>query len=471
MGASVDRFALGMVVLAAAAACSDMAPARAQLLVYVDTDAHVSSELLVRADLSGDATVDTLRVDLLDGTGRTNTFFVADSASWPVSFGLLPGTSAPARVRLRLFRVLFANAGVENGGAVLDPPPEVAIDRLISLYWPDSGVRSVRIVLAADCLGKPSSFLSPVSTCVDAARRSAGPTVGVDSLEGPPPASSVGTWRPALDVPCSSRPVPGRACIPGGFDILGDASEVGLTTPNLDPLPYRPVLVSPFALDTLEVTVGRFRQLVLAGRYQGALPEMAMIPGDPGSDFCTWHGPDTDVADAYPLNCIDKVSAETACEAFGGRLPTEAQWNHASRGRGQRREFPWGNTDPKCCTESAARGGLGPASCGPQGAEPAGSHPPSRCNGVGDVSRDGIIDMGGSLSEAMLDDIEPYDGPCWTAENILRDPQCTVANPIGTLSKGGSWADGFGVSAAPLRYFYNLGPQFGFRCAYPDASP
>jgi formylglycine-generating enzyme required for sulfatase activity len=472
MGASFDLFAvLGgpLVIFAAAAvACSDTAAARTQLLVYVDTDAHVSSELLARTDLSEDATVDTLRVDLLDGSGQTNTFFVADSASWPVSFGVLPSTSPPLLMRVRLFRALFATAGTANGGAVLDPPPEVAIDRVVSLSWPDSGVQNVRVVLAADCLGEPSSFLTPLSTCVDAARRSVSTTVGVDYVTGPPQASSVGTWAPAVDVPCMSQPVSGRVCIPGGFDIMGEATEVGLTIPSLDPLPYRPVLVSPFFLDTLEVTVGRLRQLVLAGRYTGSLPGVAMAD-NLGSQFCTWVGKDSDAADAFPVNCVDQAWAESMCEAFGGSLPTEAQWNHASRGRGQRREFPWGDSDPECCTESASRTGF-PGSCG-TGPQPAGSHPPSACNGVGDVSRDGVIDMGGSMAEAVLDDIEPYAGACWMGKNILVDPRCRVKDSIGTIAKGGDWLDGPGDSAAALRFFYQSGFQYGFRCAYPDGSP
>ncbi len=269
-------------------------------------------------------------------------------------------------------------------------------------------------------MGAASSFVSPITTCVDAAHLAVDPSVGIEHLAGSAPASSVGTWAPGVDVPCKTPGASGRSCIAGGFDILGDTTGVGLMRPPSDPVPYRPVLVSPFALDTLEFTVGRFRQLVLTGKYKGDMPI-----AQSEVDSCTWLGPNDASNDAFPLNCVDYPSALSLCRISGGTLPTEAQWNHAARGRGQRRLFPWGNSDPMCCTESMERTASEPPACG-MGPEPAGSHPRTKeCGGVGDVTRDGVVDMGGSLTEAVLDDFEPYAGP-WSSRNVLRDPPNAV---------------------------------------------
>ena len=454
--------------LAVACGGSGSGEPRAQVLLVVDTDAHVSGELDTRDDVSADATVDVLRVDLLDGDGSTNTFVVGDPAAWPVSFGVVRGAAPTTTLRLRLFRALFADPGTVGGTSVLDPPPQVTIDRIVSLPMPDSGVTRLEVLLTEDCLGVPSSFLAPRTTCVDGAHLAGGPSDGLVPVGPDIPASQVGTWAPGVDVPCASSPSGDRVCVPGGFDIMGNAASVGILYPLLDPLPYRPTLVSPFVLDRHEMTVARFRALVTSGKYTGALPTLE----DPSSRInqnCNWLGPNDPGDDDQPLNCIDHDSAEQVCAAFGGTLPTEAQWNRAARGRGQHRVFPWGDQTPNCCTESFGRAVAKPSACSGVGPEPVGSHLPSpACGGIGDVSRDGIIDMGGNVSEAVLDDLERYDGPCWTSAAILVDPVCKSVDSIGSVARGGDWDVGVSNTIAPVRWGYVAHPAFGLRCAYAD---
>ena len=52
---------------------------------------------------------------------------------------------------------------------------------------------------------------------------------------------------------------------------------------------------------------------------------------------------------AYPVVHVSHQQATKFCEADGGRLPTEAEWEMAARGPGNDvRTFPWGNESADC---------------------------------------------------------------------------------------------------------------------------
>jgi formylglycine-generating enzyme required for sulfatase activity len=468
-------------------ACSgSMAAPRAQLVVVVDTDAHVVGELASRPEVSPDAAVDTLRIDVLDDQNRLvdlHTFVVADTASWPLSFGIEPSPKLGSEVRIwvRAFRALFATGGfAENGAATLDPPSQVTIDRLIVLPLPTYGVQQVRVTLRGDCLGTPSGFGSPLQTCLGEGQL-AGDPHQVDATGGAT-SSAVGTWGPALEVTCKSVPSSEQVCVPGGFFVLGDLNAVGDgDTPDAETVPLRPVVVSPFLIDKYEFTVGRFRTLVNQGNFSGVMPT-ARAAADPFFQFCTWLGANDASNDPLPLNCVPYASAVELCS---GLLPTEAQWEYAARGRGQRLSYPWGGTEPQCCSASLNREGpppVLPVMCPSTGVEPVGSHPLSAaCTGsgpsgstqsMGDVTRDGIYDMAGSLSEELADDLQSLSAPCWNTSVILRDPSCRAVNAAPVL-RGSYWNAGFATALLPLRHSVSTDgvPTEGFRCAYKDGTP
>ena len=473
--------------IAVAAACSDTAPARAQLVIVVDTDAHVVGELDARPEVSRDAAIDTLRVDILDAQNHEvdlRTFVVADPGSWPLSFGIEPSAAFGGEVRvwIRAFRATFAATGTAaNGATTLDPLPQVALDRLVAVPFPSSGVETVAVTLRTDCMGTPSSFGSPMTTCIDASQPSADPRSGIDVSTGAAPsASSVGTWAPAVEVPCSATAGPQQRCIPGGFFILGDLDAVGAGyTTAYEPVPLRPVVVSPFLLDQDEFTVGKLRALVGSGAFSGALPTPA-TPADQYEQFCTWLGKDDGTNDALPLNCVPYATAQALCAmssggAGHGALPTEAQWEYAARGRGERLRYPWGDTEPQCCSASLDRAGPPgiPTACPGRGLEPVGSHPvSSSCAGTGDVSRDGVDDLAGSVSELLGDSEQAFTAPCWTAQAILHDPTCQASNAAFGM-RGSFWNAGTGTALLALRNSaIGAGqPSAGFRCAYPDGAP
>jgi formylglycine-generating enzyme required for sulfatase activity len=230
--------------------------------------------------------------------------------------------------------------------------------------------------------------------------------------------------------------------------------------------------LAPYYLDETELTVGRMRRLVKAGMPLGA-DEITRRSSDPTrfTAFCTWLGPDDPANDALPLNCVSYRAAARACEREGGSLPTEAEWEHAARGRGQRRTFPWGETETTCCIASVSRAPGSPAACPGSGVEPAGSHP-AKCDGVGDVSRDGVLDMGGSLFELTRDKHLPYDDACWGGSGLLREPVCLSSVTSDHTQRGGSFSSGTHIALAALRGSSSgelaiNDVDGGLRCRYP----
>jgi formylglycine-generating enzyme required for sulfatase activity len=455
--------------------CSSSAAPRAEVVFVLDTDAPVVGELATHPELSEDSAVDTVRVDILDASNAVTlvkSFLAPELESWPLSFGVVPPADGEVRVRIRLFRALFASAGMVDKVAVLDPPIQTTIDRFVQVTA-TGGLQRFRVLLTEDCLGTPSSFLSPQTTCVDANDLAAPPTSGLQPVSSDHPQSVAGTWAPASEVPCAATAPPTALCIPGGFSIVGESGLAGQSdTHGYDPVPLRPAIVSPFFLDKTEYTVGRLRSLLARGTFQGNLPTMSNGTDPATSNFCTWLGPTVGTNDRLPLNCMTVQMAMQACQADGGTLPSEAQWEHAARGRGQRRLFPWGDEDATCCAASVDRQSTPGfvSSCTAEGIEPVGSHTPtSACNGLGDVSRDGVLDLDGSLTEAMADALDPYDAPCWTSAGILHDPLCTDAASPGTTGRGSNWLSGITITLPTRFLFSTLTPQSqGFRCVYPD---
>jgi formylglycine-generating enzyme required for sulfatase activity len=433
--------------------------ARPQLLVIVDTNAPVVGQLASSPELSGDSAIDTLRVDALDDHNAlvdSQTFVRPDVLDWPISFGV--ASEGSVRLRLVAYRGLFARGA--------DAPREMAIDRFVEITPADEGIRQVVVLLDAACRGTPSSFVMPPTTCVDGDHLEAAATEGVASVQEAPP-TRVGSWERAHEVPCRKESVPGARCIPGGFSALGDSQIVDLTEEPERLLPLRPVLLSPFWMDEREFTVGRYRAFVAAGKVKAQRALLKDVQS--GYTWCNWLGAESSANDAYALNCVTWEAAREACSLSGGRLPTEAEWEHAGRGRGQRRLYPSGDSI-ECCAASVGRGTndpLSPAACPGVGEEPVGSHlGSSAC--AGDVSRDGIADMAGSLEEFTSDEFAPYSESCWQAEALLENPRCEGVSGE-HAKRGGNWTGSLSAARLPLRSRgYVLSPDVGFRCVYDD---
>jgi formylglycine-generating enzyme required for sulfatase activity len=411
--------------------------------------------------------MDTLRVDVLSAAGElreSRDYVVSDPSAWPFSLGV----AGDGHVRLRLFRARDASPQPTTQGAVLqDPLVDTTIDRLVTLTAPSQGVRRLRVLLTGGCMGVPSNVASRL-TCMDDAARSTPSQAQLAEDRGEK--SAVGTWAGLTERPCTSPEDPSRRCVPGGFNILGDTSLAGVDSVTSQPLPLRPVLLSPFRMDRTEYTVGRFRMLALAGKAPRKRGDRSFQAPSHVGAYCTYKGDTDQSADELPLNCVSVELATALCQVDHGRLPTESEWEHAASGRGEGRAFPWGNTQPACCTTSLSRSPdpSVPALCTPSLVEPAGSHQGKLCPGGGDVSVDGILDLGGSLSEVTQDSFVPL--PSCVQGGVVKDPRCQSTLGPGHTAKSADWTAGLARARVALRHDADTLGAFtqGFRCVYPE---
>lgn len=260
---------------------------------------------------------------------------------------------------------------------------------------------------------------------------SGSPTEGGTSLELPSPCG-------VLRADPGSRNV--ELCVPEGSFVMGS------DTPNLgtgfaDHTPSHAVVVSAFVLDAFEVTVGRYRQCVQAGRCS--------LPAVEVSSDCTFDI-ESDSSDALPVNCVTVAQAEEFCAwDQGRRLPTEAEWERVARGIGDR-AYPWGATFTCTRAVAASRSICARAHKAPEvvGCYPAGD------------SVEGAHDMAGNVAE-------------WVGDYAASYPTERVTNPQGPatgvtrIARGGSF-----LSVAPeVQVFVRLATTdgasaaIGIRCA------
>jgi formylglycine-generating enzyme required for sulfatase activity len=469
---------LGLVLLGACA-CSDVVRARPQLLVVVDTTAPLAGQT-GDEDRPRELAVDTLRVDLIARDGSVSDFLdvvAPETSDWPLSFGVAPedADGEPLLLRLRLFSGAEATTGDNAGQSTIEPETSLTIDRLMAAEFPVQGIRKVRVLLDADCVGRPARFSEPMATCVSADDVEVHPTKAFEDLDEVPTESRAGSWKAAVVRRCSGAGPDDAVCIPGGVAALGERQLAAPLRDDLAPsYPRIPVVMSPFWMDRTEFSVGRLRELVKSGAYSGTLP----IEHDPNNTInvdCDWLG-ETDASnDELPVNCISALAAENVCNVVSGQLPSEAQWEYAARGRGAGRLFPWGSEFPACCSAALARIGSAfteLAACSGLWIPPVGSFAdPDSCDRPVDVSRDGVLDLAGSVAEATLDAWVPFDDPvCWGSPGLKRDPVCHTDSTL-VVRRGGDWVSGMALARTTFRnqaFASEANVTTGFRCVYED---
>ena len=449
--------ALGLCV--ALVGCGDdEAPARDQWALSISTDAEVPK------------LGDRLVVEIVDANGNIacpecrRVFGAGRADAWPVSFGVVPpeGDAEGLRVRARLYRSeLTGPDGLPTGAAQLD--------RTAMLPKP-RGVTRLVLELGMDCFGVLGDPLAAL-TCDPATG-----LLGAEPLLSPDgeTARTPGSWPPFSTNPCPSSVPEGMVCIPGGVFLLGGDAFLNLVSP-VDATPERLTRVETFALDADEMTVGELRQLIL----DGAVPSEPIVRSPDPFDFdfgCTYLGVGDDSADALPANCVSKDLAEAACAARGRRLPTEAEWEYAASNRGETR-FPWGDQPDHCSRSIVGRGRVAPIEIDFDPLEIEFVHCRDNVKvhvpwGVvaggapGDVTRLGVRNLGGNVSEWVQDRSAGYDDPCWGPdERLLSDPLCLADTHL-EATRGGNWSTTPAASDSAYRAAQtDPKPRGGIRCA------
>jgi len=211
--------------------------------------------------------------------------------------------------------------------------------------------------------------------------------------------------------------------VPGGTFLMGSPPGVG----DEDEYPRHPVPLSGYCIDRTEVTVAAYARCV-------ALGKCAKLP-EPGENALTslCNGTRADRQN-HPVNCVDWSQAVAYCTSINKRLPSEAEWEYAARGR-QELTYPWGNDAPSAgrlnacgseCRSLKNRLGYQPTAMyqdsdkwettAPVGSFPRGASP------------FGALDMPGNVAEWTNDLYAGYTG---TASRFNDGPHHVI--------RGGAW--------------------------------
>lgn len=138
-----------------------------------------------------------------------------------------------------------------------------------------------------------------------------------------------------------------------------------------------------------------------------------------------------------PIGKVTWDGALAYCKWHGGQLPTEAQWEYAAGGN-ERRRFPWGASDPLCSEVRMGRGSRGPCRTLPRESADVDSSPK-------DVTPDGVHDLGGNVSEWVMDSFkEPYPAcPAPCVDPLVEDKDDRALPGFATRSLRGAAYDNF----------------------------
>ncbi len=242
-----------------------------------------------------------------------------------------------------------------------------------------------------------------------------------------------------------------RVQVPAGTTVQGQAGLVDA--------PPRDATLSAFDIDRTEVSIADFEAFTTAGGYttpalwsdagrawladhpQGAGAEQRRAGRDP----------------THPVVAVTWFEADAFCRWRGGALPTEAQWERAACGDGERR-FPWGEDEEEVEVAWYSGGKFGHITT--IRTEPVDQEHPSASGPFG------LLHMSGNVWEWTAED---YRRDSWAEGQAATDPTNTGSSPWKSL-RGGSYMNLPSYStcahrepARPDRVAFTT----GFRCVYP----
>jgi sulfatase modifying factor 1 len=252
---------------------------------------------------------------------------------------------------------------------------------------------------------------------------------------------------------------------PAGVRVPRGELRMGSDSGEAAERPVHRVTLKAFVIDRHEVTNAEFAEFVrqtghvtdaeragVGWHWEGTWREV------PGADWRHPRGPGSSIEglDRHPVVQVSWNDATAYCRWRGKRLPTEAEWERAARGRGDR-IYPWGDDPPRgrasygsdeCCRADDGDGHLYTA---PVGAFPRGRSP------------FGVEDLAGNVWEW----VEDWFAPDFYARSSRRDPVNRTPTPRKVI-RGGGWGNNPAGLRSTLRHANppDIGlSMVGFRCA------
>lgn len=211
----------------------------------------------------------------------------------------------------------------------------------------------------------------------------------------------------------------------GGPFLMGSPSPAD----NPREEPQHVVTVPAFAVMRHEATMGDYSECVDDGVCM------------PRSSACY-----DDSNPQLPANCLNWEMSGSFCAWFGGRLPSESEWEYAATSGGRDLEYPWGNEEPDCTRANVNDGSW--SSCGNEGIWEVCTHP------AGDTPL-GLCDMGGNAYEWIED---------WFWDDYIDHPTDGSAREDMLYEFRGLRGGSIGSNASPrsrLRNFHDPAFYFG----------
>lgn len=233
--------------------------------------------------------------------------------------------------------------------------------------------------------------------------------------------------------PAASPAEPPKPATPApAGELAVDGGEVALGGEANRPIQRR--FVKPFAIAETEVTITQYREFLAATEGENSA-KLKSIRGKPDEPVTGVSRAD---AEAYCRWLSEKIGAEV-------RLPTEAEWELAARGK-DGLKYPWGNEwNPEAAASKESKGAIQPVKSAPLNKSPFGA-----------------FDMAGNVWEWTADEaLDEMNKP-----KIYAGAKPEYKNARLFIVKGGSFADEKNYISARSRFEVPENtrvPYIGFR--------
>lgn len=234
--------------------------------------------------------------------------------------------------------------------------------------------------------------------------------------------------------------------IPTGTFLMGAQSE-DPNKPNYDPQALEwessvhEVKLEGYRIARYPVTVGQYAEFM---EDEGYGQERWWKAGGFGRFNQPWNWYGQILYHSRPVVGVSWWEAVAYSVWAGVRLPTEAEWERAARGT-EGRKYPWGNEEPNSKRANFIDSKVG--------------HPTPFGLFPSDITPEGVLDMGGNVSE-------------WCADWFGDYPSVPVSDPRGPeeatlrVVRGGAWSLVAVVCRAAFRFRFvpeYRGNNLGFR--------